>query len=355
MKFIRKKDNETLFINFWNEYKNHNITGTSYNLDLIKYYLITEKEALISDESFVYVNEETPPKCLGICFFPIYKNDKFTYCNSVAPLASHKKYLDSCFTYIESLISKFKVSQIELHIDINFSQHGEWKYNYLRDYGYIDSTINDSIFPLNDSRDNLFYRINRSSRKLIKKTLKIENCNINIYDKDNITTEVFYQYKKCHYICAGRQTRSDKSFDYALELIKNGQGVLLEITLNKEGIGYLVIFLLENKYVILSSIANIPEYEIKIPIYRMLYWKAIQLFANEYEVLYYGYPAGNSMVEGFKSYMDKKQLEIARYKKYMGGITVPHYRGIRYMDRKLMLKDVNTFKEKIGEHYEDSI
>ena len=354
MKFFKKKDNEILFFDFWNSYRDNNVTGKSYNLDLIDYYLITEQELLISDESFVFVNEETPPKCLGICFLPIYKNDKLIYCNSVAPLASKKKYLDSCFSYIDTLISEYKIAKIELHIDINYSQSGEWKYNYLRDYNYIDTTINDSIFLLDSNNDDLFYRLNRSSRKLIKKTLKIEGCEINVYDKDNITVEIFDQYKQCHYICAGRKTRSDASFDYALELIKKNQGVLLEISLDGKGIGYLVVFLLDKKYVALSSIANIPEYENRISIYRVLYWKAIELFSNEYEILFYGYPAGRSSVEGFHSYMDMKQLEIARYKKFMGGITVPHFRGIRYMDKKLMLEEVEIFKEMIGDADENS-
>ena len=71
MKFIHRKDSEILFIEFWNSYRNSNVSGMSYNLDLIEYYLITEKDSLISDESFVFVNEETPPKCLAICFLPI--------------------------------------------------------------------------------------------------------------------------------------------------------------------------------------------------------------------------------------------------------------------------------------------
>jgi hypothetical protein len=33
---------------------------------------------------------------------------------------------------------------------------------------------------------------------------------------------------------------------------------------------------------------------------------------------------------------------------------VPHFRGIRYMDKKLMLEEVEIFKEKIGKVYENS-
>lgn len=347
MKFIAKQDDEKLFFEFWQQYQKKNISGASYDVDIMGYYLITEDEYLIRDESFVFVNEEVPPKCIGICFFPIYKKDGVTFVNSSAPLASSKKYLNSCFQYIDTLISKYVLDKVELSIDVNYSQSGEFKYNYLRDYGYIDCTTNDSIFILNDNKDKLFYKLNRSSRKLIKKFSRIDKYRINLYNEKNITTKIFNQYKECHYICAGKQTRSDESFNYMLELIKKSNAILLELCVENRGIGYLLVFLSENKYVTLSSISNLPEFERDIPIYRLLYWKVIELFYDRYEIIFYGYPAGNSRVEGFKSYMNVKQVQIAKYKKYMGGVTVPHFKGIKYINKALILEDIEVFAENI--------
>ena len=349
MKFIKKTDDEKYFFDFWSDYKKRNITGLNYDVYFIEYYLITEQQNLVSDESFVYVSEETPPKCLGICFFPIYQKDNVVYSTSVAPIASMKKYLDSCFEYIENLALEFKIQKIEMNIDIMYSQCGQWKYNYLRDYNFIDTTINDSIFLLNKDKNELFYELNRSSRKQINKFINSDKYQFNLYNKNNITPEIFNQYKKCHYICSGRQTRTDDSFNFMLELIKKSKSMLLELNFEGKGIGYLVVFLSEEKYVSLASIANLPEYEINIPIYRLLYWKTIELFCDEYELLFYGYPAGNSLVEGFRSYMDKKELKIAKFKQHMGGITTPHFKGVKYFDKDLMIKDIDLFKEKIGE------
>lgn len=344
MKFIRRLDDEKLFFEFWHKYQETNISGMSYDVDIIEYYLTTEKEYLVSDQSFVFVNEETPPKCIGVCFFPIYENDGIVYTNSFAPIASSKKYLDNCFKYIDTLISKYVLDKVELSVDINYSQYGEWRYNYLRDYGYIDCTINDNIFLLNDNKEKLFYRLNRSSRKLIKKFSNSNKCKVDVYDEKSITIEIFNQYKKFHYICAGKQTRTDESFNYMLELINKSHAVLLGLKFENKEIGYMVVFLSGKKYVSLSSIANLPEFEKEVPIYRLLYWKAIELFSEEYDLLFYGYPAGNSPVEGFKSYMDAKQVQIAKYKRYMGGVTVPHFKGVKYIDKTLMLKDIEEFK-----------
>lgn len=249
MRFLRRHDDEILFFRFWQQYQNNNISGISYDTNITEYYLITEKEHLISDESFVFVNEEIPPKCIGICFLPIYKNDGIVYVNSFAPLASSKRYLNNCFEHIETLISKYALDKIELSIDISYSQYGQWQYNYLRDYNYIDCTINDNIFLLNDEKEKLFYKLNRSSRKLIKKFSNLDKYKLNVYDAENITIEIFNQYKKCHYICAGKQTRTDASFNYMLNLIKQSCAVLIELTLENNGIGYMIVFLSSRKYI----------------------------------------------------------------------------------------------------------
>lgn len=345
MKFIKRQDNEKLFFELWAQYQENNISGISYDIDIVEYYLITEKKNLINDESFVFVNEDdNPPNCIGVCFFPIYKNKDIIYTNSFAPLASSKKYLDSCFDYIDDLITKYSIDKVELSIDINYSQYGKWKYNYLRDYGYIDCTTNDNIFLLDDEIDKLFFRLNSSSRRLIKKFSNLNEYKINVYDRKNIKVDIFNEYKKCHYICAGKQTRVDESFNYMLELINKNKAVLLELAFENKGIGYMIVFLSSKKYVSLSSIANLPEYERSVPIYRLLYWKAIELFFDKYNLLPYGYPAGNCPVEGFKSYMDIKQVRIAKFKKHMGGITIPHFKGVKYTNKELMLEDIEEFK-----------
>ena len=351
MKIIKRKDNEKLFSSFWRDYQENNVTGPYYSPDTIEYHVVTEKEFLVSDESFVFVNEEVCPKCLGVCFFPVYSKEGVVYSNSLAPLASTSKYLDSCFEYIDTLVDEHQISKIELHIDVCYSQYGEWKYNYLRDYGYIDCTINDSVFMLDSSAEDLFYKLNKSSRRLVRKALASNDCELKVYDKDSITADVFNNYKNYHFICAGEQTRTDESFDYMLTLIQNSKAALLELNYLGRSVGYLLVFL-SHPYVSLSSIANLPQYEREVPIYRLLYWKAIEYFSSDYDVLLYGYPAGNSLIEGFKSYMDEKQLKIAKYKSYMGGMTVPHFRGVRYFDKSLMLQDVSIFKEIMESSYE---
>jgi hypothetical protein len=351
MKIVSKKEDSSLFIQAWNDYQSREVTGIGYSLDIIEYHLVTNDFFLISDESFVLMGESHDSICLGVCFLPIYLDNGVYYSTGEAPLVSRKKYLKICFNYIDKIAEKFQLEKIEFSIDVVYSQYGKWKYNFLRDYDYIDCTTNNYIFYLNDKPESLFQKFNVSSRNILRKTLKNNNCNMSVYDGVNITKEVFLNYKKYHAICSGGQTRSDSSFSFMLDLIQANKAILLELNYKEGPVGYLIVFLFY-PYAALSSIANLPEYERDLPIYRMLYWKAIEYCAN-YKIMVYGFPAGNCLIDGFKSYMDKEQLAISKYKEYMGGICTADFKGVKYYNFGLMKEEFGTFLEKISERFHD--
>jgi hypothetical protein len=351
MKIISKKENNALFTQAWNDYRDREVTGIGYSLDIIEYYLITNAEFLVSDESFVVMGGAHDSVCLGICSFPIYSDKNYYYSTSISPLSSQKKCLKICFNHVDEIADKFQLKKIEFSIDTTYSQYGEWKYNFLRDYGYIDCTTNDYIFNLNDDSKSLFQKFNVSSRNILRKTLKNDDCDTLVYDNTSITKEVFLNYKKYHAICAGRKTRTDRSFSYMLDLIQNKKAILLEFNYTRKPVGYLIVFLIY-PYAALSSIANLPEYERILPIYRMLYWKAIEYCAN-YKIMIYGFPAGSSLIDGFKSYMDKEQLAIAKYKEYMGGTCLPNFKGIKYYNYDAIDEDIKIFLKKMSENFYD--
>ncbi len=351
MKIISKTEDSSLFFQAWNSYQNREITGIEHSLDIIKYHLITNAKSLVYDESFVIMGEAHDSTCLGICFLPIYLDSGAYHSIAVSPLASRKKYLKICFDHVDKIANKFQLEKIEFSIDASYSQYGKWRYNFLRDYGYIDCTTNNYIFNLNDKPEVLFQKFNVSSRNILRKTLKNNNCNMSVYDGVNITKEVFLNYKKYHAICSGEQTRSDSSFSFMLDLIQANKAILLELNYKEGPVGYLIVFLFY-PYAALSSIANLPEYERDLPIYRMLYWKAIEYCAN-YKIMVYGFPAGNCLIDGFKSYMDKEQLAISKYKEYMGGICTADFKGVKYYNFGLMKEEFGTFLEKISERFYD--
>ena len=61
----------------------------------------------------------------------------------------------------------------------------------------------------------------------------------------------------------------------------------------------------------------------------------------------YSQPAGYNLVDGFLDYLDEKQINIAHFKRGMGTKMVPLFRGVKYFDKNLLLKDIDSFREKV--------
>ena len=343
MEIIRKKDNIVLFKELWNTFIKNNEAASHCEIQRNEYYLITNVEHLVSDESFVLTDKSK--NCLAICFLPIYSKPEFNYIDGFAPIAIKNKYLLKSFEYIEDVARSNDVAKIELSIDICFSQYGPWRHNYLRNYGYLDVSSNSHIFYLDKDPEDLFLQFNASTRKIIRKFERENNHQIVVYDDQNITKSVFLNYKKYHKICAGRQTRSDDSFDSMFELIRNKKSVLIELTYMNKIVGYLLVFL-QYPFADMASMANLPEYEGSVPIYRLLLWQAIQ-FCSNYKLLIGGFPAGDSLVDGFKSYMDEKQIKISQYKAFVGFDCIQDFKGVKYLNEELMIEEMFVFQEKI--------
>ena len=343
MKIVAKKDNSLLFKELWNTFIKNNEVASQCEIQRIEYYLITNKEYLVSDESFVLTDKSK--NCLAICFLPIYSKPEFNYMNGFAPIATKKKYLVKSFEYIEDVARSNNVAKIELSINICFSQYGLWRHNYLRDYGYLDTSSNSHIFYLDKDPEDLFLQFNASTRKIISKFERENSHQIVVYDDKNITKSVFQNYKKYHKICAGRQTRNDDSFDSMLELIRSKKSILIELTYLNKVVGYLLLFL-QYPFADMASMANLPEYEESVPIYRLLLWQAIQ-FCSNYKILIGGFPAGYSLVDGFKSYMDDKQLKISQYKAFVGFNSIQVFKGVKYLNEQVMIDEISIFQKKI--------
>jgi hypothetical protein len=342
MIIVSKEENSELFVKYWVEYQKGNDTGISYSLDLINYYLITNESILKSDKSFVIIDDKDT--CLGICFLPIYSDNGNQYIDGFAPVAKNQQTLKKCFECIDVIANNSGLVKVSLSIDTCYFSNKNWAYNYLRSYDYLDCTSNGYIFELNDKPDELFKRFNSSSRKLIRKSLR-EGCEVTVYNSSNIAKDIFLNYKKYHIICAGRQTRSDESFDSMLKSIKSDNAILVEVSYQDKAIGYLHIPIFF-PYAMMGSMANLPEYEKEFQIYRLLLWGAVQYLHN-YKLMLNGFPAGHSKIDGLRSYMDEKQIGISRYKSFVGFELVPYFKGVKYFDKRVAEEELLEFKEKI--------
>ena len=84
MEIITKKDNHLLFKELWCTFIKDNDVASHCDIEKIEYYLITNAEYLVSDESFVLTEDRR--NCLAICFLPIYSKLEYNYLSGIAPI-----------------------------------------------------------------------------------------------------------------------------------------------------------------------------------------------------------------------------------------------------------------------------
>ena len=98
------------------------------------------------------------------------------------------------------------------------------------------------------------------------------------------------------------------------------------------------------------SIANIPKYEKKVPIYKLLVLEAFKYFKSKrYDYIHFGAPANDSLVANFGNYCDEKQLRISKYKLDYNPIIINRHRGIKYYDKETLDNDLKIFKSRVME------
>ena len=73
----------------------------------------------------------------------------------------------------------------------------------------------------------------KGHKAAIKQVIKEKNYRVDIFDKNNITKDKLFKFKEIHKIDAGRQTRTDKSWECMLEWIEKGKAVLVMLWLEE--------------------------------------------------------------------------------------------------------------------------
>jgi len=348
MEIIYKNKNEELFISSWIEYIKNNRATFNYLLSRIDINLLLINDLLI-DSSFVVIENN---KCLGICFLPIEKNKNYnsiTLSNgyTISPLFQNKKVEKFIFDTIDEIAKKNNVKIIKFYNSslIDVYQNSS---NYFLKYNFINTSTTTGIVDLTDN--NIWTNIRKHYKSMINKVLKDNNFSIYIMNNNNADYAVHEKYRFLHEKCAGRVTRIKKTFDKQFEMLQNGFATMIGLKYNNIFIGMQYFFHFQ-KTVIYGSGADDPEYTKEgFNIYHPILWEAQKYFKdNKFEYLDYSQPFGYSLVQGYDDYYDEKQLNISYFKRGMGAEMKTLNRGIKYIDKDLLLKDINMYKDKVLE------
>lgn len=198
--------------------------------------------------------------------------------------------------------------------------------NFPMEYGYTDISLNSLLIDLRKDEKELWRELRRNHRRNIEEGKKFK---IEIYTKENIRDDIFYSYKTTHCKAAGRQTRSDKTFEMMLEWIKKGQAFLATAESEGKLIGFEHYIIYKNN-VYGASAANDPDFA-HLPIRHILEWEAIlwmkkqgfdfyEIGLQQYGPLPYDCPSD-------------KQINISHFKRGYGGFVVPLFISEKFYDK----------------------
>ena len=330
---IYKEQNEDLFWKYWNQITKK--ASYAYFQNTIKIYLLTLKNKLMVDKRFIYLENKIP---LAAVFLPIEKqknNISISLNNNFIPSpifdASVSKKV---FLLIEKISQEIKVKKIMFAID----PLGPALYNYLQKYGFIDSSILSYVIDLNGV--DLLSLCRKGNRNEIKKILTCNDYSLFYIDKKKPNCVIFKDYIKLHHLCSGKKTRPDESFDLQFDNLKKGNGVLFGLSFKKKNLGF-VYFEFNQENAIYYSGSDDPKYNF-LPLYHVLIYSAMK-YLKKHGIKYIdtGQPSSPSAQFGYTP--DKKQLNIALFKRGFPGDYKNYYRGIKYFSKDLFKEDMDIF------------
>ena len=347
--YLFKFDNSDLFKEKWNHFLCQQPASIKYTELYLEYSLALSES--VEDYSFVMLlNEEV----VGIAFLPIetlQSGAKWISLSGnyiIAPLASNPKATGAIFKKIDFIAKKHLVKKIMFDVDPLVSNNGD-NVNQLLKYGYIDTSCTNYLIDLGVTKKEFWENLGTSHRKTIKKFKAKETYGIQLYTGESSERKIFDLYQNAHFICAGRQTRSQRSFDLQFEMMQAGQASLMVMEYDNNQVGFLFTAMFQ-KTAVLCSTANLPNYEDRVPIYKLLILNTFYYLKDQrYDWVQFGQPANRSLVSGFDNYCDEKQLRISKYKRGYNPLEVPHFRGIKYYDKPTFSDDLKVFETKVLE------
>jgi lipid II:glycine glycyltransferase (peptidoglycan interpeptide bridge formation enzyme) len=198
--------------------------------------------------------------------------------------------------------------------------------------GGLHTTISTNILSLEKDEDVLFRNLSQNTKRNIKTPVK-NGFEVKVFDKQNITREIFDIYKNIHFQAAGRKTRPDKTWDVMFEWIQNDLSILAVTTKEGEYVSAQFVNNYDRKAYYQSG-ATHPEYERERGVGHLAQWEIIKyLKSNDfthYELGWNWYPNISQEVA------DEKMLGISRFKAGFGADIYPLFRGEWFRDGDYM-------------------
>lgn len=199
------------------------------------------------------------------------------------------------------------------------------EYPYFKDFAPFDlleegaslSFKTTNIIDLTADLDTIIRRMRKGHKAAIKQVAKLPGYHVEVYDNTNITMEKVLIFKEIHKKDAGRQTRTDASWECMYEWIRDGRGTLVMLYLDElQGYGAAALVMHWKKSAYYASFGTLDSYFLGGHAGHIIQWEAIKhLKAKGIE----RYETGDN----YYGSEDPKLHEIGKYKKGFRSAEVP--------------------------------
>ena len=294
-------------------YQNNKLTAV---IPLIMQTVYDEPEIF----EFGFADTNTP--------FPAFKND--------LSRDDKNRLLKIIFVEVNRIAVENNVSYSRFFVDPLSEDvlRGGQRINPITKFGYHETSLSTNIIELSGSEEEIFANI-RKGHKADIKAAKKKYFRVDIFDKRNISREIFEIYRNLHFIDAGRKTRPDESWDNMHDFIKDGKSALALVKSEKEYIaGALVIIYKDKAYY--GSGATHPGFSKERGVGHLLQWEVVKhlkaVGVKYYEIGWNFYSVISQNV------ISDKEVNISKFKAGFGGDSYPIFRGEKFYSKEYFLK-----------------
>lgn len=193
-------------------------------------------------------------------------------------------------------------------------------FNLLEDGADLQFTTTN-IVDLRPDTDTILRRMRKGHKAAIKQVMKESSYRVDVFDKDNITKDKLLRFKEIHKTDAGRQTRTDESWECMYEWITSGNACLVMLWLDSiQDYGAAALVMMYKQSAYYASYGTLDSYFLGGHGGYIIQWEAIKYLKSK-GIEYY--ETGDNHFGGSGGANEHKLHEISKYKKGFRSIEIP--------------------------------
>lgn len=312
------------FLNYQILYSNSKVINCSF--------LVKEKDRIVG--VFPLFIEESSVKTFSIAGGYL----RGPLIDNLLDAKAKKNVLKLMFSELNRISYEYNVEKALIMLD---PLSTDYNFNYLVEYDFYDSSINTNIINLSKDLRVLWQNLRKSYQSIINKGKR--TYTIKVLDFQTPDFSKHEQYRILHHKCAGRITRSLETFELQYRMLKDDNAILIYL---ESGGKFLAssYFFHHNGTAYYASSSDDPDHIFPVPFEHIIIWSAIEYYKNRnYKKLELGWQFFSSSIFDI---VTNKELNIAFFKRGFGGNNRTLYRGIKYFNKHLMIKELSSSFQK---------